>query len=457
MKSVHILHLYNRIGVGITPKELNRLSKKSKKKVINELFENSKNISPIKVDISHLEGINQKDLRDSNFRQKINKESRKKIEEFSNLWFQRILSPKEILREKMTLFWTNHFVCQNNQIHFIQQYHNTVREHALGNFGAFTKAISKEPAMLFYLNNKQNKKGSPNENFARELMELFTLGQGKYTEKDIKEAARAFTGYNNNFKGHFKFYKWQHDYNPKTFFGKTGDFTGDDIIDIILEKKECAEFICKKVYTYFVNDKINKEHLNEMTAVFYKDYNIENLMRFVLLSDWFYDEEKIGTKIKSPLELVAGIYNIVPFEFLNPKQIIAVQRMLGQVLMRPPNVAGWKTGKYWIDSNTIVRRLRLASVLLNNSGVTYIDKENMTPRMEQMKKWRNKGKQYFKIKPDWNSFTQNFEKYSHKELQEHLLLTRINSVTKGELSTKDNLPLKDFCIQLMSLPEYQLC
>ena len=174
----------------------------------------------------------------------------------------------------MTLFWTNHFVCQNNQIQFIQQYHNTVRANALGNLGDFTKAVAKEPAMLAYLNNKQNKKGSPNENFARELMELFTLGQNQYTEKDIKEAARAFTGYNNDYKGNFVFRKRQHDHEPKTFFGKTGNFTGDDIIDIILEKKECATFICKKIYAYFVNDKINEQHINEMISVFYKDYNI---------------------------------------------------------------------------------------------------------------------------------------------------------------------------------------
>jgi len=457
MKPIHVLHLYNRVGVGITPKELKRLSKKSKKKVIRELFENSKNVTPISVDISYLEGVKQKDLRDSTFRQKLNMESRKKITEFSTLWFQRILSPKEILREKMTLFWTNHFVCQNNQIQFVQQYHNTVRKFSLGSFGDFAKAVSKEPAMLFYLNNKQNKKGSPNENFARELMELFTLGQGNYSERDIKEAARAFTGYNNNFKGHFKFYKQQHDSDPKTFFGKTGHFMGDDIIDIILEKRECAEFICKKIYSYFVDETINSSHLNEMTNVFYKDYNIENLMRFMLLSDWFYDDEHMGTKIKSPMEFIAGIYTIVPFEFLNPKQITVVQRVLGQVLMRPPNVAGWKTGKYWIDSNTIVTRLRLASILLNKSAITYVDEEDMDSFTERMQLRHKKGKQYFKIKPDWNTFFTNFDNYSNEKLQEHLILSKMNLNTKEELSHKEKLPLKDFCIQLMSLPEYQLC
>lgn len=353
----------------------------------------------------------------------------------------------------MTLFWANHFVCQNNQVHFIQQYNNTLRKYALGNFSDLTKAISKEPAMLFYLNNKQNKKSSPNENFARELMELFTLGRGKYSEKDIKEAARAFTGYNNDYKGNFVFRKYQHDDNEKAFFDKKGNFTGDDIIDIILEKEACAKYICSKIYSHFVNDIINEQHVNEMTAVFYKDYDIENLMQFVVLADWFYDDNNIGTKIKSPMDLIAGIYTITPFEFLNKKQINVIQKMLGQILMRPPNVAGWKTGKYWIDSNTIVARLRLASILLNNAAITYNDDAIMGLMNNKV----IKRKQFFKLKPNWKMFDDNFKKYNHEELLEHLVLSKMNPSTKEKLLANTTIPLRDFCIQIMSLPEYQLC
>ena len=457
MKPQHIKHLYNRIGFGITPENIKTLQHKTKKEVINDIFKNSESMSPIKIDISHLKNLNKEDLKDSRFRQKLNKISREKIRDFSDAWLNQILNPKEILREKMILFWANHFVCQNNTIQFIQKYHNTIRQNALGDFKSFTKAISKEPAMIIYLNNKQNKKGSPNENFARELMELFTLGQGNYTEFDIKESARSFTGYNNNFIGKFVFRKRQHDATEKEFFGKKGNFNGDDIIDIILEKRECAEFISKKIFTYFVNDKPNKKHIAAMTTVFYKDYNIEKLMRFVLESDWFYDDENIGVKIKSPMEFIAGINTIVPFQFLKPKQTLLLQRLLGQVLMRPPNVAGWKTGKYWIDSNTIVTRLRLPSILLNNAEITYSEKGDEESMMNNLKSKKLRRKTYIKTATMWAVFDENFKETDNKELLEHLIYYTISPKAKAVLLENKTIPKRDFCVQIMSLPEYQLC
>ena len=369
MKSADIQHLYNRIGFGITPTELKRLSKKSKKSVVNELFTASEKTTKITVDTSFIKDKTYKDFKEN--RKELQKISRKKVLEFGTLWFNRLKNPSEILREKMTLFWANHFVCESKNILFIQSYNNVLRKNALGNFKDFTKTVSKEAAMLNYLNNKQNRKESPNENFARELMELFTLGQDNYTETDIKESARAFTGYNHKFKGEFNFRAKHHDENKKTFFGKSGNFNGDDIIDIILEQKQCARFISEKIYSYFVHENINKKHIDEMVSVFYKDYNIENLMRFVLLSKWFYADENIGTKIKSPIEFLVGMNTIVPYKIEKAKQLFWVQKMLGQVLLSPPNVAGWKTGRNWIDSNTIVTRLRLPSILLNNAEIAY--------------------------------------------------------------------------------------
>ncbi len=352
MKSAHIQHLYNRIGFGISPKELARLSKKSKKNVINELFKASENTTILQGDTTFLNGKSYKELKKE--RKKLQKISRKKVKEFSIAWFTRLNNPTEILREKMTLFWANHFVCESKNILYAESYNNVLRKNALGNFRDFVKQVSKEAAMLGYLNNKQNKKKSPNENFARELMELFTLGQDHYTEKDIKESARSFTGYNHKFKGEFIFREKHHDNKEKIFFGKKGNFNGDDIIDIILEQKQCAKFISEKIYRHFVNENIKTKHIDEMVDVFYKDYNIESLMRFVLLSKWFYEEENIGTKIKSPIELLVGINTIVPYKIEKKNQILLVQKLLGQILLSPPNVAGWKTGRNWIDSNSIV-------------------------------------------------------------------------------------------------------
>ena len=175
--------------------------------------------------------------------------------------------------------------------------------------------------MSKYLNNRQNVKERPNENFARELMELFTLGVGNYTEKDIKESARAFSGWSFKNNGDFFLRKQKHDYEEKTFFGKTGHFNGDDIIDIILEQKQCAKFICTKVYKYFINPNVDEDRLEEITTLFYKDYNIEKLMQHIFTSDWFYNKENIGAKIKSPIELLVGIHRLVRVAYNNKNQL----------------------------------------------------------------------------------------------------------------------------------------
>ena len=455
MKSTHIQHLYNRIGFGISPKELSRLSKKTKKRIINELFSSSKTTTPLKVDISFLDGKTYKDLKKE--RKEFQKISRKKVKEFSTAWFDRLNNPKEILREKMTLFWANHFVCESRNILFVDSYNNMLRKNALGDFRTFTKKVSKEAAMLGYLNNKQNKKKSPNENFARELMELFTLGQDQYTEKDIKESARAFTGYNHKFRGEFNFREKHHDENEKTFLGKSGNFNGDDIIDIIIEKKQCARFISEKIYSYFVNENINKKHIDEMVSVFYIDYDIENLMRFVLLSKWFYADENIGTKIKSPIEFLVGMNTIVPYKIEKTKQIFWVQKMLGQVLLNPPNVAGWKTGRNWIDSNTIVTRLRLPSVLLNNAEIAYSEKGDEETMITNFKKRKLSRRSIIKVTADWKYFEENYKNNSNKELTYQVITSKINKGTAEMLARNEKLSKHDFVVQLMSLPEYQLC
>ena len=265
METKHIQHLYRRIGFGILPKELHELSNKRRKEVVNTLFEKSKKVSKLEVDTSEIQEVfsanMMADLKlDAESRRKIQQLSRKKQIELNVAWIERLSTTEDLLREKMTLFWANHFVCEDNFVNYIQQFNNTLRQHALGNFKDFVNAISKEAAMTKYLNTKQNKKQKPNENFARELMELFTLGEGHYSEEDIKESARAFTGYSHNLKGEFVFRKRVHDYGNKTFFGKTGNFSGEDIVDLILQKKQCAKIICGKIYRYFVNDSIDETH-----------------------------------------------------------------------------------------------------------------------------------------------------------------------------------------------------
>ncbi|MCH7525782.1 MAG: DUF1800 domain-containing protein [Bacteroidetes bacterium] len=453
MTPKHIQHLYWRAGFGILPKQLQKIEGKNRIQIVDALFSSSETITSLKVNTSELEKISPKKIiKNATTRKNAIDKSIKKIREFNVAWIGRLANPKELLRERMTLFWANHFVCEDKNIFHIQQYNNTLRKYALGDFRVFVKAISKEAAMIKYLNNKQNIKQSPNENFARELMELFTIGKGNYTEKDIKESARAFTGYNHNFAGEFHLKKLQHDYELKTFFGKTGAFDGDDIIDIILEQKQCAQFICEKIYSYFVKDSLNKTHIGEMISVFYSNYNIETLMRFVFTSNWFYNEENIGSKIKSPIDFLLGMNNVVSMEFKNPKDLIIIQKLLGQILLKPPNVAGWKGGEQWIDSNTIFLRLKLPSVLLNDGYIYTKNKEvfNFVKRARG-------NKNPFDVVPNWEYFNKEFQDISIEKLKDFVLMSRINKGTNSLLNELSKTSKQDYCIQLMSLPEYQMC
>ncbi len=461
MKQEDIKHLYWRVGFGILPSELNRLSKKSKKEVVNELFNSSKGITPLKVDTSEIRDAFSEmmgDKLDAKTRMKVQKISRKKQIELNVSWVDRLANSNEILREKMTLFWANHFVCEDNFINYIQKFNNTLRKHALGNFRDFVNAISKEAAMTKYLNTKQNRKTKPNENFARELMELFTLGEGHYTEQDIKESAKAFTGYSHNLRGEFVFRKRAHDYGDKTFFGRTGNFNGEDIVDIILEQKQCATYICEKLYRYFVNETLNKSHVKDMAEVFYKGYDINNLMRFVFMSDWFYDKENIGNKIKSPIEFLVGMKTVVPTNFKKPQQLIYIQRLLGQQLLDPPNVAGWKGGKNWIDSNTIALRLKLPSLLLNNAYISKSLAGQIDAQMDKKKEMFKKtyGKR-FSTETDWNYFKARFNDVNIDDIGNYILACPISNEAGAYLNNLEKVSKQEYCVQLMSLPEYQMC
>jgi uncharacterized protein (DUF1800 family) len=458
MTQREIQHLYWRAGFGILPKQLQRLTHKSRAEIVNELFDKSAGATPLEIDIPEIKHIDLKSIqKDKEALKKLVKVLQDKLVAYNEAWIERLNNPKELLRERMTLFWANHFVCRENNTFFAQQYNNTLRKYALGNFRSFTKAVSKEVAMIRYLNLQQNRKKSPNENFARELMELFTLGKGNYTEQDIKESARAFTGYSHNFKGEFQLRRFQHDYDVKTFFKKTGNFTGDDIIDIILIEKQCARFICEKVYGYFVNTNLNSSHIERMVDVFYPEYEIEDLMRFVFMSDWFYEDENIGTKIKSPIDLIVGLNNNVPMQFKEQKNLLALQKLLGQVLLVPPNVAGWKGGTQWIDTNTILLRLRLASILLNSAHISTKQKGEFNDRLDKFIK-RAKEKQLpFKVDKDWKYFEQQFQNVSIDELKNHLIMANLSTQTQQLLDEFGKTSKQEHCIQLMSLPEYQMC
>jgi len=463
MTEQHIKHLYWRAGFGIGISEFNSIRNQSNSKIVSNLFTNSKKITPLALDLSEFVSLKnkspkilKKEMGEANF-QKLRQKSQKKVRDLNYAWINKLTDSKELIREKMTLFWANIFVCRDTQIFHIQQFNNTLRKNALGNFRTFVKEIAREASMSKYLNNNQNRKKSPNENFARELMELFTLGIGNYTEQDIKESGRAFTGWGFKNDGAFFLRKKQHDYGVKTFFGKKGNFNGDDIIDIILEQRQCAKFICTKIYKYFVNPIINEKNLEEITNIFYKNYDIKELMTYIFNSKWFYNEENIGVKIKSPIELLVGIRKVVPVTFIKKKQLNYLQKMMGQVLLYPENVSGWKGNKNWIDSNTLMFRMKLASLILNNAVINLEEKGAFEDSFNQYYKNTKKRNTYIVTSKNWTIFNKFYGDLSPDALKKLLLISPIDTDTEKFLNALEVKSNKNFCIQLMSIPEYQLC
>ncbi|RYD74274.1 MAG: DUF1800 domain-containing protein, partial [Sphingobacteriales bacterium] len=314
-----VKHLYNRAGFGISYTDLHKLSKKNISKVIDGLLRQPKEADDLtlvdsvasKQQLLMQAGLYaKKDLTDEEKkqRQEIVRMQNEKSRDLNIAWVEKMINTSNPLREKMTLFWHGHFACRSNNPMFAQQLNNIQRANGLGSFKTLLVEVSKSPAMLQYLNNQQNRKGKPNENFARELMELFTLGRGNYTEQDIKESARSFTGWMYDKDGSFIFRTNLHDTGTKTFFGKIGNFDGENIIDIILDKPETAEFISRKVYKFFVNDNPNETHVKELASHFFNSkYDISELMKKMFSADWFYDPVNVGTKIKSPAEFLVGL------------------------------------------------------------------------------------------------------------------------------------------------------
>ena len=391
---------------------------------------------------------------DAEMKKEVQKKNRRSNLEINLKFLNQMVHSEDQLREKMAFFWHGHFATRVVNSRFNLQLLNTIREKSLGNFGDLLKAVSQSPAMLQFLNNQQNKKGHPNENFAREVMELFTLGRGNYTEKDVQEGARAFTGWSFLPDGSFFERPRQHDFGPKTFLGKTGNFDGNDALNIILEQKGTAKFVVTKIYKFFVNEKINPGIIEHLSDQFYDSkYDIKKLMTEIFTSKWFYNEENIGTKIKSPIELMAGIMRTLPMELEKPENLIVYQKLLGQMLLYPPNVAGWPSGNSWIDSSTLMLRLQIPQIW---SGLRPLELEAKSDDDVEMglknNQMRNKGFKNPNIIIDWNLVESTFK---NKSISDYLLQTKSSNEKIIDQFSDSSLKLK--IINVMSTPEFQLC
>jgi uncharacterized protein (DUF1800 family) len=456
-----IKHVYSRVGFGLSPEDYQRLRRQPLSKVINNLFEGAKK-TPQKVVCPNYSIPSPSQFKSMGKKERIQatKDLRQLLPKLNLNWMRQMIAEQDqALMEKMTLFWHGHFACEPNRVDFAYKQLQVLRKYALGNFRDLLVAISKDAAMILYLNNQQNRKNKPNENYARELMELFTLSRGNYTEQDIKAAARAFTGwFTNRFTGAFDFNARQHDNGSKTFMGRTGNWDGEDIIDFILEQRQCAQFLATKLYQYFVNEIPNEQAIEELADKLYENnYNIGMAMRHLLDSEWFYAPENVGNRIKSPIELLVGLSKTLHVKFDDPKAIILPQRALGQVLFQPPNVAGWTSGKAWIDNATLLLRLNLAAFLLKQKELNL----RLPDQPERKQGGRMNG---LNISNDIAAVERAFsgmkEPQQIEEITNYLLAIPINGLPEEWerwIKSRAEDRLRTRVMVLMSLPEYQLC
>ena len=287
-------------------------------------------------------------------------------------WVARMAATAHPLREKLTWFWHGHFATSIQKVQradFMATQNEVFRAQGAANFEALTQAVAKDPAMLIWLDAATNLKAHPNENFARELMELFTLGIGNYTEQDVKEAARAFTGWRlNRASASFTLSRQQHDDGVKTVLGQTGPWTGEDVIHILTNQPASARWIVARLWSHFAfpvdpTDPI----VSELVPPFAQTHDIKQLMQAILLHPAFLSDTARAGLVKQPIEWVVGSARVLGLP-AGDQRFAAGLRALGQLPFAPPNVGGWPQNAYWLTTASSLARLRLAAGMVNAAG-----------------------------------------------------------------------------------------
>lgn len=285
-------------------------------------------------------------------------------------WFRRMVSTNRPFEEKMTLFWHGHFTSGFSDVknwRMLYDQNELLRTHCVGKFEPFLMAISTDSAMLEYLDNSSNQKSKPNENFARELMELFTMGVNTYTETDIKEAARALTGWRvTKSGGAGVFNSRQHDTSEKTFLGQKGDFELKDIIHIIMQRPETSRYLARKLWEFYAYKNPEPAAIEGLAQKLRdSDFDIRESVRAMLKCDAFYSQTALHAQIKSPVELIVGAYRQLEIPPNNAKTMTNFSQQMGQTLFDPPNVKGWDGGRMWINTSTLFIRNNFGTGLMS--------------------------------------------------------------------------------------------
>ncbi len=313
-------------------------------------------------------GLSEEERRELN--QKWQREERKAVQTLRGWWLQRMRTTPRPLEEKMALFWHGHFATSAQKVKSSEhnfELNETFRTQGTGNFKTLVTEVGQSRAMLRYLDNDRSTKKKPNENWARELMELFTLGQGQYTEDDIKQLARAFTGWSSDGR-EFRFVLANHDMGEKTILGKTGTFDGWEAIDLLFEQPALSTFICTKLWRYFAAEEVDAAAVAGLAQTF-RDNNFElkPVLRQLFLSEAFYADGVRATQIKSPTQLVVKLTHDLHLDTVPPQNLAQATASLGQNILHPPNVKGWDGNQAWINANTLLLRYNLPAQLVQAS------------------------------------------------------------------------------------------
>ncbi len=310
-------------------------------------------------------------------RKAFNKKRRQQQIALKQWWIKKMLTTSTPFRERMVLFWHNHFTSSIRKVQqpaLMYRQIQLFRSYAVGNFAQLLHRIIEDPAMLIYLDNRANRKKHPNENLARELLELFTMGEGHYNEKDIKEVARSLTGYSLDKKRNFRFRKKQHDKGEKIIFGQKGNFDAHQMVDLVLEQNATAIFVVRKFWKAFVSDDPHEQEIDRIASIFRKNrYELKPMLYALFTSSSFTDPSNRGTMVKSPAELTIGTLRTFNRTDFNPKIVMQYCRRLGQDILSPPNVKGWPGGREWINANTLLIRKEFLSRLTRGKEMEKLD------------------------------------------------------------------------------------
>jgi len=378
-------HLLNRAGFGGSPREIENIRQMGLAKAVSWLvdYEKIPDETPAP-DWAHPDP--EVDARHEAIRKAADPETRRMLQEQENQeqnsqmadlrywWVRRMALGPRPFQEKMTLFWHGHFATSYEKVrmpYFLWLQNETLRRHATGNFDDLLIAASEDPAMLLYLDGARSRKGNPNENFAREVMELFTLGEGHYTEQDIQQAAKAYTGWGlSEDHLHYQYHPYNHDDGPKTIFGQTGNLTGEEVLKLICAKPECAQFIARKIWRFFAQDQPSQPVVDALVDEFHgHNMDIKHLMKVIFLAKEFYAPDVIRSQIKSPVQwLIASTHQLQAPLPTQPMSLVML-RGLGEELFNPPNVKGWDGGIAWITTNNLLDRYNYAAALVEGDRV----------------------------------------------------------------------------------------